>query len=175
MLSDGRKTRRLREGCPRSISLVASTEKNMRLKKKPRKKKSPVSKTTDTHKNKMQLTLEYVKRLPLEALYRHTLNKRNRNRVYRQTENAKLKRRKLYYVKNDIFHPIHHPAGRIEKRHKKKKPSPPPPLHGEDPSFTTSEQKSSDPREQAILFSDTLGSTLLKVTNQKYVLYHCKI
>ena len=74
----------------------------------------------------MEQTLEYVKTLSLEQLYQHTLHdlkytlkKRDRNRVYRQSNEVKARRRKQYYVKNDIYHPTNNPAGRAEKRHKR--------------------------------------------------------
>jgi hypothetical protein len=71
-------------------------------------------------------TLEYVKSLPEKKLYEYALkylvltaSKRELNRAYRQLNHVKNQRRKYYYVRNDIYHPVHNKEGTIEKRCKR--------------------------------------------------------
>lgn len=73
-----------------------------------------------------ECTLEYVKSLAKDKLYDYALkylkltaSKRELNRAYRQLDHVKDQRRKYYYVRNDIYHPVYNEEGVIEKRHKR--------------------------------------------------------
>lgn len=75
-------------------------------------------------------TLETVKQLPLDEVYayalKHLLNlerKKKWNRKYNADPSVKKRQRMYYYVRHDIYHPIHHPQGRQEKRFKRFKRS----------------------------------------------------
>ena len=73
-----------------------------------------------------ELTIEYIKTLPLEQVYGYALKylrsvetKRLLNRAYRQLDHVKEHRRAYYYKRNNIYHPTLHPEGEIEKRWKR--------------------------------------------------------
>lgn len=76
--------------------------------------------------NDITLDLNYVRSLQLETVQMYALKylrlmatKRELNRAYRQLDHVKLQRRKYYYIRNDIYHPVYNESGTIEKRCKK--------------------------------------------------------
>ena len=73
-------------------------------------------------------TLEQVKTMLLEKVYKHAmhdlnvaLKKKILNHEYCTTPVRGAFYRKRYYLRNDIFHPTYFPDGTIERRHKRPK------------------------------------------------------
>ena len=91
-------------------------------------REEPLGKVKDKRESSSHLepSLEYVQTLSKEVLWDLALKylkiaatKRELNRAYRQLDHVKDQRRKYYYVRNDIYHPVYNESGTIEKRHKR--------------------------------------------------------
>jgi hypothetical protein len=79
-----------------------------------------------TPANEATITLASVKALPIDQVYdlalKHLLiveKQRLRSRRYSQIKRVRVKRKRHYYAKNDIYHPEHNPEGTLEKHCKR--------------------------------------------------------